>query len=435
MSANKLPSRDHTRHPFRKRENFPNLDFVFYEGPSTVENSNVSICSNSSCYSLDMSIGARAALTDHLRHISKYGVDDESAVKENDEYYSSKDRIWNKLLDDSQSFTTENQQHCDVNHTVLDTESKTVEVSSSNDSIFFSNDTSSDFFNSSRVHLLKTPDRNKNRVTKAFSRKEEQELNEYEEEEEEASIIDQSASRTSPIQGVAYKFCGSIQLSDFTKADTESSFSAFTERTRGIVSSPKYSDNQENPAINDSFFTGAMDVSRISAIDSVCTPQRRGSPGRNLWDEGELEDPWSPFNKDSAANNRTPSYFAGSWCTSASPRRSPLKTLDDFTQHKSISNFLSPLESQAASLAKSRMSSMTKEKPKPFHLLINSRNDEIEIIEKKNPFLDFSLKDHCFKNIRPPSPISTEVAAIEMNSVNDLLKSILCKEGIYGSKG
>ena len=95
-SATRKESRRTMKNPLSRtganRENFPNLDNVFDTNDTTLEAKqalNESLCSVAdSSSSLNMSIGARAALNEHMRHVARHGIDGEftnQSMTDNDE--------------------------------------------------------------------------------------------------------------------------------------------------------------------------------------------------------------------------------------------------------------------------------------------------------------------------------------------------------------
>ena len=148
------------------------------------------------CLDDDMSIGARAALQDHLRQVAKYGVEGKSnhdnEQQENHDPNNSmsnmspQDILWNQLLDDSippssqqqtlvkpkqqspqqlqqqlqisirHNDTTSNGHHPSDDSIDDDYVDEAIEVSLINTSCCYS-----DYFNTSKVLLLATPEKNK----------------------------------------------------------------------------------------------------------------------------------------------------------------------------------------------------------------------------------------------------------------------------------
>ena len=333
MSKQLPPSK---RHPFGERNNFPSLDNAFSQFVSAAK-TNTSICS------LDMSIGARADLTDHWRHVAKYGVDgDEDNAQEAPS--SSQDLAWDQLLDGGPPL------HALLSTTQPDGQ-EAVEVSLANVSCY------SDYFNTSKVLLLTTPEKNKNRAPRRiFSRKEE--LDEDDDDMFNATINSIADSEVN----LSHMFQTALHLDD---EDDES-------------------------------FAG-VDVSCISAADSERTPLR-GSPSRSLFQSDTL---------DLGDQNR--------WMTDASPVKrwrgpetlfessdaSPIKDgkppLRDFNyraskppsrpdMNTSFGSFISPMEAEAAQLAAGYD---TGNKATPF--------PDGDFNVKRPP-----LRDYNFRSSKPP---------------------------------
>lgn len=197
------------RNPFyeQERNNFPDFEIALKMGTENLEGGtfddddheqrslvNQSACSTVGTSSvLNMSIGARAALNEHMRHVAKYGIDgekphgscerkvDDTAVMQevasNNEQIHDLDDHWENLLDVSSSklnFSgeggsfagtppaadqTSTFQNESPNHNVLFATSTEFD----GDGIEVMTDVSHDYFNSSRVKLLITPERNQNR--------------------------------------------------------------------------------------------------------------------------------------------------------------------------------------------------------------------------------------------------------------------------------
>jgi hypothetical protein len=157
---------------------------------------------------MNMSIGARAALNDHLRYVAKYGIDGEkenntsmaSGSLHDSEEDEEEERIllagkttnsnnildehWETLLNSSlqvnsssetgsssgipappgmSSCSIRNRYHDVLNSSCSPEYHGTTTVAATDDSIEVMTDVSHDFFNSSRVNVLRTPERNRNR--------------------------------------------------------------------------------------------------------------------------------------------------------------------------------------------------------------------------------------------------------------------------------
>ena len=203
-NENRIPRPDskrrrRRRNPFSdgQRNNFPDIDEMFGSMKASSPSANVSAEADANPFDevdddehsdidgssfLRMSIGARAALNEHARYIAKYGIDGETNHGEAgynnnsiDETTSeactnvSLDNQWEKVLDLSrvassiggsvEGIPTPPKQGI-IN---LYFESSSGEKSSLEESIEVMTDVSFDFFNSSRVNMLITPERNRNR--------------------------------------------------------------------------------------------------------------------------------------------------------------------------------------------------------------------------------------------------------------------------------
>ena len=209
----------------REKENFPDLDMFFGNGGGSgrtttsasttqLQDVNQSYCSQEGSSILNMSIGARAALNEHLRHVEKFGIDGEKPQEENEfqalaesaEVCSSSkhnakyqqeeeetnnknalDAQWDKLLDSSGSNNN-------------DTSGSFARVLSNSrldnlveESMEIGTDVSNDYFNSSRVMMaLRTPERNFNRPDMVMTRQDMQDSCLFEEDSDFTTPVDNS---------------------------------------------------------------------------------------------------------------------------------------------------------------------------------------------------------------------------------------------------
>lgn len=132
-----------------KNNNYPGLDHVFSPDRSII----------SPPSELNMSIGARAAINEHARHIAKYGLDgfgDSSSpsLTQQDNSIVGKDDEWERLMNGTSI------SHASFSSTFIGESSKFHTLNTTFDQ-------SSDFFNSSRVAMLRTPEKNKAKVDEA----------------------------------------------------------------------------------------------------------------------------------------------------------------------------------------------------------------------------------------------------------------------------
>jgi hypothetical protein len=163
--------------PEQHRINYPGLDAAF-QFNSSLSSANLSICSpdRSSIAAppsdLNMSIGARAAIYEHTRYVSKFGLEGEvskpstpshSAVHGLDEW----DRIMDdvpcntSIVADSHVSTSFTSHYFHGNRSYLDS-------SMINRALDTTYEDQSDFFNSSKVmQYLATPEKNKQKVDEA----------------------------------------------------------------------------------------------------------------------------------------------------------------------------------------------------------------------------------------------------------------------------
>lgn len=159
-----------TRNPFAEvnRENFPSWDRVIgvrEDKQRTLTNSNGSSSdldhsevSSSSCptSTLDMSIGARAAMTEHLRHIALHGLDGQNSETSTLHSRSPQEEAWDHLLDVNN--TSMVWEQLEPVFSVDQDGTEAVEVAADFSSDYVNN---SDYFNSSKIWQLSTPEKNK----------------------------------------------------------------------------------------------------------------------------------------------------------------------------------------------------------------------------------------------------------------------------------
>lgn len=164
--------------PFANRKNFPifedaiRTETTFDESsPDKYDNEGTdnSICSCASTNMLNLTIGARAALDEHLRHVAKFGIDDSHFLDrsgEQDRSFEShpgdpRDVLWEKLVDPNFLHnSTNNSSHIlSPDMLRLFNKASVLQPADRGQDIEAGNDYSSDFFNSSRVNFLKTPER------------------------------------------------------------------------------------------------------------------------------------------------------------------------------------------------------------------------------------------------------------------------------------
>ncbi|GAX20943.1 hypothetical protein FisN_1Lu397 [Fistulifera solaris] len=138
-----------------------------------------SVFSDASTNMLNLSIDARAALDEHLRHVAKFGIDDSHYENDNKQDFSfesyqkdPRDALWQRLVDPNYSNnTTKDATHL-LSHDLMRLISKASfaqSVVGHSQDVETVNDQSSDYFNSSRVYLLKTPERNRSQRSNAVT--------------------------------------------------------------------------------------------------------------------------------------------------------------------------------------------------------------------------------------------------------------------------
>jgi hypothetical protein len=424
------------RNPFGDRNNFPSLDRAFAFDATDVPNSkstpNTSICSHAT-NSLDMSIGARASLTEHWRHVAKYGVDGEE--QEVVDPGTTPDVMWNQLLDTSSGVDISCASHADATPIALNAVMsmsadgiEAVEVS-------FAADTScySDYFNSSKVLLLATPEKNKNIERRVLSRKEEQ-------EEEDESQDDDDANTTAGSDNFSHMFRAAMHIAA-PPSDADGSFGIMQNPNLsafgGLEGLGEHCDDEDDDAD-----WGGVDVSRISAADSErgATTPLRGSPSRSFA-------AWLSNTGDTPTKQRAGPRFGTEHNTLMSPakhRSSPSKASrrgrnQMYSHHNSnpifspprrspnvntsFSSFLSPMEAQAAQMAGQMGALTTKAAPFPLDNSTSSsdnvHNSFVNLQPRPSTVVASLFDGGSAIGARPPSPISqANLSAIEFASMD-----------------
>lgn len=175
--------------PFAHRKSFPVFEDAIRTETTIDENSldnydtediDNSDCSFASTDRLNLSIGARAALDEHLRYVARFGIDDsqclEEKAREEDCSFEShqkdpRDVLWQKLVDPNFSNNATNNSTHLLPRDMMRLIKKAAIVQSADHSqdVEATNDQSSDYFNSSRVYLLKTPERNRSQRANAVT--------------------------------------------------------------------------------------------------------------------------------------------------------------------------------------------------------------------------------------------------------------------------
>ena len=184
MEEKERPVTSHSeivRNPFiqRYRDNFPGLDRAlgldddhdhrraqheqhgsFYDDRVSPDQSICSHQTSSSLQnsSLNMSIGARAALNEHLRQVALHGIDGQQSPTDTSLSFERlpQDEVWDRLMDGNLSITSTSSP------TLIDRLQAVVSISEDGEeTVEVVADTSSDFFNSSRIWQLSTPEKNK----------------------------------------------------------------------------------------------------------------------------------------------------------------------------------------------------------------------------------------------------------------------------------
>lgn len=179
-----LPLQDLRMNPFtspeQQRINYPGLDAAF-QFDSSLSSANLSICSpdRSSIAAppsdLNMSIGARAAIYEHTRYISKFGLEGEFSKPSTPSHSTTYGLDeWDRIMDDvpcNTSLVADSHASTSFSNHYYLNGNKSLMDSSMNrglaDTTFYE-DHQSDFFNTSRVmQYLATPEKNKQKVDEA----------------------------------------------------------------------------------------------------------------------------------------------------------------------------------------------------------------------------------------------------------------------------
>ena len=146
------------------RENFPNLDIALMADSVAIKSADAdnSFLSQESS-GLGLSIGATAGLNEHLRHIEKYGLEGDKSP--NSSPKNPLDEQWDMLLDGNNKSLAKSSSN-----PRLDAWLSNICQDGSNEQSQVTTDAAHDYFNSPRVMMLATPDRNKKRLELVFTR-------------------------------------------------------------------------------------------------------------------------------------------------------------------------------------------------------------------------------------------------------------------------
>ena len=376
------------RHPFREEGhvNFPPFEDAFcvvHNKTATPDNSTASFLSDnntdvllgvlddaiddsSSSSDGGMSIGARAALQDHVRHVARYGVDgddlhhsfryfdidddegdaddacqDANVYGEKNHHHksnigiksASRDAVWNHLLYTSftsqasststdrstrdRSHLTNKNKHNNTESIIIDVgddkeqENEGIEVSLANTSACYS-----DYFNTSKVWLLATPEKIKARpqpnLTTTYRLPSQLQQDTEDLDPSDSFLADSDTAQLTHIMLA-------LHLHQHENPNHDHATRTHHRRDDG-------DDDDVNTHDSNESFAGGVDVSRISAADSERTPLR-GSPRRWILDD---------TNNDS---------------TTTTPHRRPEQQLPDI----SFGSILSPVMPVTATITASNM--------------------------------------------------------------------------------
>jgi hypothetical protein len=171
----KVPLQELRKNPFSSRNAYPSLDQAF----QTTNCQNSSFCfspdrtsSIGAASELDLSIGARADLYEHQRHIMKYGLDHDGQTYQDDCKSSTvDDDDWEQIMDGNTSHISYSSAF--ILESNLLSFSKGESYTGNRYYIDGSSDVDadttihSDYFNSSKVLKLYTPEKNRRKIDEA----------------------------------------------------------------------------------------------------------------------------------------------------------------------------------------------------------------------------------------------------------------------------
>jgi hypothetical protein len=370
-------SRIRKRNPFseRQRNNFPDINDIFKSATAssanigdngfhdhqgnTFDDDEEGCCQFSDIEGssvLNMSIGARAALNEHARYVEKFGIDGEKNVEtESNDYDNSNsndgrnsetctkvllDDQWERILDLSRvasSFggsvsegipSPPNSTTINLHFDNCNTVKSRYEESSSSEVM---TDVSQDFFNSSRVNLLITPERNKNRRTEMVMTRgtvgvddtppdgqlgssfgDELEAfgyhnaNDTEDSFIESSCSQQRGRNDSDIQGSSFNIGDISRISNNTIFDTNHSQGASFQNYHGqdtrldFDNDKKYHDDgyaltailgagSPSRILNDSSFSSVPTAAAVTRLPSGSNVKQRSHSGSSVTRQSHLE--------------------------------------------------------------------------------------------------------------------------------------------------
>jgi len=170
--ANKLNETGQTKKSTNRRRGSSNL-FLLSPEDDRKDERDKSVCSYASTFyddvSINLSIGGRAALAEHRHYISNHGIDDEFVTKANtSRLLEPEDVAWDTIMD-GESFhesSIMSPVRTDISSNRFQRLNYSISRSKCASTTKSFCDTS-DYFNSSRVHNLFTPERNKPKVDEA----------------------------------------------------------------------------------------------------------------------------------------------------------------------------------------------------------------------------------------------------------------------------
>lgn len=230
--------------------------YSFYDDRASPDQS---ICSYASSSLLNMSIGARAALNEHLRHVAIHGIDGQASPAETSVLSHERlpqDEVWERLLDGNLSITSASapslfdRLQCVVS--ISEDGEEAIEVLDVSDS------GSSDFFNSSKIWQLATPEKNRG-VRRPITTKRGDEQYEESDSESQAS-------------GMMYLYNVAVGMHEASHHSIDAHNSSFLSLGVDLsrISNSDVSDVRSSPD----------DVSfhqRVFEDADICTPSRRNS--------------------------------------------------------------------------------------------------------------------------------------------------------------
>lgn len=275
--------------PFLGRDNFPAFEEVFQ---TTMSEQSQSFGSSSQSSSVNLSIGARAALDEHLRHVAKFGLDNsndddiDNPKRQHPTISSSPtttsvpppqrhplDEQWEKLV----RTTSETSSSLFPNNSSTgpaDSSSTCINDNEAAAAMEITTDVSSsfDFFNSSRVNLLRTPEKlHSLRIEAVFRRGDNDD-----DDDDDDSVTSSSRRFLFPTSTAApdTSFASSL----LSAVDTANS-----SRISGCLDISRISSNAPDDRSSDGMRRSSPDVSLLASNPENRHPERRDPTMMQAW--------------------------------------------------------------------------------------------------------------------------------------------------------